>query len=135
MKIFKKKIQNLRSVGPVVEVSFYDMKSPSNPVKGLALIDTGATCSCIDKDVAERLNLIMCDKLRVYSPTGNMLCDVFDVEMTFTEMNLTIDCFVLNAHLAPQPYIALIGRDVLGSFKFSYDGKENSYSLNYLKSK
>jgi predicted aspartyl protease len=130
MKSLQKKISNLRSVGPFVEVTIYDPAFPSNPVKGMALIDTGATCSCIDATVAKRLNLIGYNKIQVFSPTGNMMSDMYEVEIIFSELiHVPIESLVLSADLTPQPYLALIGRDILSDFIFTYNGKENSYQL------
>lgn len=50
------------------------------------------------------------------------------LQRTVTNLR-SIEAFVLSADLAPQPYMALLGRDVLSNFVFIYNGIDNSFSL------
>ena len=110
------------------------------PVQVQALIDTGATGTCVDPSVLNQLNL---------SPTGNTLvhtpstagqpvaADTYDVSLTvhgrtgqLPLMHHTVP--VLASHLlAAQGFHVIIGIDILKGCLLAYDGANGLFSLAY----
>ena len=99
-----------------------------------ALIDTGARMSCIDSDLAERLNLpIIGPPIDGVAASGPFKSDPVlglihlpDLETMAYGRFLTLP---VTEH--DQPYHALIGRDFLRRAKFTYDGIAGDWSIEF----
>lgn len=136
-----KRITDLKAEGPTIEVTIWPPAQvimqhgepdqiPSRVCIGL--IDTGASNSCIDINIATELNLISRDYVPVLTPSGLsnhytydvgiMLPEQFGYKMYFVE--------VTGAELARQPYDVLIGRDLLEHCTFIFNGWDNSFQLH-----
>jgi hypothetical protein len=141
MPVFHNRVTNLQELGTIIEVIIY----PSKPVfdkfktenkivpskKVIALIDTGASISCINSPIAAELNLISRDKQLVGTPNGPALQDTYDVGFhLFSISPLILPVQVLGSNLESQPYAALVGRDILSKCTLIYIGSDNSYSLH-----
>ena len=109
------------------------------PVKVRALIDTGATFSCLDDSVFSRLDLSSKGTVPILAPTTGaiyQLMNRYDVDLellaTPTQRLFLLEDFpVLEAPLAAQGIEGLIGRDVLSRCVFVYDGTANTFSLSF----
>lgn len=121
--------------GPVVQVVVTAAKSilsellqqgitPPVPVPGLALIDTGASVTCIDDDAATKLKLPVVDVVRVTSashPSAEQ--NVYPVSFQIQGLPVIVDSpRAVGALLASQGLVALLGRDVLQHFTLFYNG-------------
>jgi hypothetical protein len=117
----------------------------SQPVPNLvqirALVDTGASGTCIDPSVLKTLSLAPTGNTSVITPsTGNQPhnADLYDVSflipgslpthVPFSIPNLPVMCAEL---LVPQGFHGLIGRDILSRCLFAYNGSTNSFTLAY----
>lgn len=141
MPHFANRVPDLRSIGPIIEVVvfppapvFQKLKSegkvpPSKKVT--ALIDTGATASCIDVSLVAELGLIARDNVAVLTPAGPTRQDIFDLGFAMPSMALhIIPLTAAGALLGQQPYRALLGRDILSMCTLVYNGWDNSYHLH-----
>jgi hypothetical protein len=141
MPVFPNRVPNLQQIGQVVEIVIF----PSQPVfskmrsegknppskKVIALIDTGASGSCINDPIAKELGLIARDVISVQTPSGTSQQPIYD--LGFALPSLTNNIFpiqALGADLEKQPYNALIGRDILSICTLIYNGWDNSYQLH-----
>lgn len=133
----------LLNVGPIVAVDV----SPSSPVllkrrqmgrknqtvREPALIDTGASGTCIDTSLAKALNLVHRDVITVVTPNGQSQQKLYDVRLTISALAsshlASLDLAVTEANLLKQPYKVLIGRDVLSLGTLIYSGWTNSFEL------
>ena len=105
------------------------------PVRGL--IDTGASCTCIDPAILQGLGLTPTGTVSIATPsTGNQphYCDQYDVSITllhpiFQYTFLIVP--VIEANLSAQGIQALIGRDVLKNCLFVYDGTAGIFTLAF----
>jgi len=115
-------------------------KQPIPPAQKIrAIIDTGASCTCIDPSVLQALNL---------QPTGNILMntassgnmphptDVYDVGITIPGATAPPLLFatvpVAKTQLLQQHgFHALIGRDILGTCVFHYNGPLQQITVSY----
>lgn len=123
--------------GPTVQVDIGfdpaykedDSVAPTLPMKGVhALIDTGATDSCIDSALAMQLNLPIFDQRQVSGVNGSM-----DVNMHLAQIHMPglphtlYGAFAgVNLIAGGQPHAVLIGRTFLQNFYLFYDGQKGS---------
>ena len=90
-----------------------------------ALVDTGATESCIDSELAENLNLPIVNQEELAGVGGITNVNVHLAQIYVPELDRTIYGRFDGVHLAAggQPYSALIGRTFLRHYKMNYDGQ------------
>lgn len=104
-----------------------------------ALIDTGASCTCIDPAHLTQLGLSPTAPASVHTPsTGGTAAQAwqYDVSLTIVstvnEPVLSLGIVpVLGSELRKQGIDALIGRDVLAGLVFHYNGSTGFYTLAY----
>ena len=127
----------LTLLGPIVRVHIgFDPKH--QPVPGRvpnlpkehfhALVDTGATMSCIDADVASRLDLPEVDQRKLAGVHGVGEADVYLGQIYIPDLKWTIAGRFSGVHLRKSglPYSALLGRTFLAHMHMAYDGKTGS---------
>jgi hypothetical protein len=105
-----------------------------------ALIDTGASCCCVDPSVVTQLMLSPTGSSPVNTPTtGNTpaTADEYDVSMMIpTAQNMaplfhhTIPILCVEL-LQPQGFHVIIGRDVLRECLLSCDGRNGIFTLAF----
>ena len=102
------------------------------PVSGLALIDTGATSTCIDDDAAQQLQLPAIDVVTVASAShASIQQSVHPVQIEVVGWPITFDApRAIAAPLRSQGILVLIGRDVLQHTILVYNGPTGSFSLS-----
>lgn len=94
-----------------------------------ALIDTGASGTCIDNGIAKRLGLVARDRMVVLTPGGPCHQLRYDAALFLPALQLWRELPVLGAHLAPQPHHALIGRDILSMGTLVYSGWRGGFEF------
>ena len=110
---------------------------PSN-VSIRALIDTGASCTGIDKAVIASLQLVSKGPIPVHTPTSGQApktCEQYDIHLRLIHPKLSFNFSALPVietdDLSAQGIQGLIGRDVLGNCIFVYNGENGTYSLGF----
>lgn len=102
-----------------------------------ALIDTGASGTCIDPQCLNSLGLTPKNQIPIHTPsTGGtpQLCDQYDISLVLIHprLSMTIQAIpVIASQLAVQGIQALIGRDVLSRCLLVYDGSGARCSLGF----
>jgi len=101
------------------------------PVVGLALIDTGASVTCIDDAVAQSLGLPVVDVAQMTSASHTATeVNIYPAFMQILGVSLSFNVDrAMGANLASQGLIALIGRDLLQIATLHYDGPAGNISL------
>ena len=105
----------------------------------LALVDTGASCTCIDPSVIEALDLQPTGTVPIHTPTTGgtpKVCNQYDVGLALliAPQQVHVSAFtiaVVEAALSEQGIQALIGRDVLSKGMLVYNGVHGSLSLAF----
>jgi len=133
----------LQQQGPCVQVSINIAKSIATqllqqgkqlpkPVSGTALIDTGASATCIDESAAQKLNLPVVDVVTVASAShASTEQNVYPIQIEVVGLPISIEApRAIGAALAPQKLLALIGRDVLRHCTLFYNGITGEITLS-----
>ncbi len=99
---------------------------PSLPQLELpALVDTGASESCIDSALAQKLELPAVDTGYISGVQGASETVIYLAQIYVPRLNWTIYGRFSGVHLVSggQPHNALLGRDFLRHFVLTYDGR------------
>lgn len=136
----------LAQVGPLLQVQVTvptalaailgksDQPIPA-PGTGWALIDTGATRTCVDKAVLEALNVQATGTVTTGTAAGPAQQLLFPAKLSFPGGNFVIEFGSVIAvdlsgqSIAGQNVIALIGRDVLSRCVLVYNGPAGIFTL------
>ena len=102
------------------------------PESGLALIDTGATGTCIDDSAAQRLRLPVVDVATIASASHSaMQQNVYPIQIEVIGLPIRFNAArAIAAPLAAQGLLVLIGRDVLQHCTLFYNGITGSFTLS-----
>lgn len=98
----------------------------------LALVDTGATDSCIDPALAMELRLPIVARQPVAGVHGADDVNMHLARIHVPELDEVMYGMFAGVHLAAggQSHAALLGRDFLQNFTMSYDGRQGSVTLS-----
>lgn len=97
---------------------------------GLALIDTGASNTCIDEQAAKELGLPVIDVGSMLSATHQKVpCNIYPVQIITPIVTLNSPR-TMGASLAAQGLLVLIGRDVLSRCLLFYNGPTGQFTLS-----
>ena len=133
----------LQQAGPLVQVVLSPLEDQTklllesgqnapSPVAGYALIDTGASATCIDQKAAAKAGLAVVDSGPMHSAThANEIVPIYAGRFTIQGVPWSIDTKkAFGANLASQNLIILIGRDLLSKCILIYNGVDSSFSLS-----
>jgi predicted aspartyl protease len=130
----------LQMRGPVVQVTVTIEQNAGKALlsqgkvvqskNGLALIDTGASNTCIDDQAAKDLGLPVIDVAIMQSATHEKHpCNVYPVQIVTPVVTLNSPR-TLGAALASQGLVIIIGRDVLQKCNLFYNGPAGQFTLS-----
>lgn len=106
-------------------------------IKIRALVDTGASCTCLDLSCIQKLGLTPTGIAQVHTPTTDEQPESkkqYDVSLLVVLPGLSrrfAEQPVIEANLTFQGIQALIGRDMLKSCLLVYDGQEETFALAF----
>ena len=130
----------LQARGPVLQVSITIEQNAGKgllaqgktvPTKsGWALIDTGASNTCVDEQVAKELGLPIIDVGTMQSASHEKHpCNIYPVQLITPVVTLNSPR-TMSANLAGQGLLVLIGRDVLQKCNLFYNGPAGQFTLS-----
>lgn len=137
-----------KEAGPVIPVKV-DLSDPLKeivtslgkpvikPMPIMALIDTGASISMIDKKIITKLGILSTGEIEVITPSSGVTphkTKTYDVGLTLMHPILSTHWKIFRvaeADLSCQNIQMLIGRDVLASCYLAYDGSANIFVLAF----
>ena len=100
-------------------------------VNGTALIDTGASSTCIDQQAAERAGLPVIDKAMMASAShAKHEVPVYSAKLVIPDFSAIDVEYAMGASLDEMNLIALIGRDLLQGAVLVYNGTDGSIALS-----
>ena len=99
-----------------------------------ALVDTGATFSCIDSTLANELQLPIVDRQSVSGVHGKQELNLHLAHIYVPSLHFITYGMFFGVHLVSggQPHSALIGRSFLKDFNMVYNGKTGTVTLSRL---
>jgi len=102
------------------------------PISGVALIDTGATSTCVDDEAAQRLQLPAIDVVTVASASHSSTSqNVYPIQIEVVGLPIKVEApKAIGAPLKAQGLLLLIGRDVLQHALLVYNGPPGTFSLS-----
>lgn len=102
------------------------------PEAGIALLDTGASTTCIDDALAQRLGLPVIDVVQMVSAShAGTETNVYPILMEILGSPIKVNVpRAISANLAPQGIVALIGRDYLQHCTLFYNGFTGEITLS-----
>lgn len=102
------------------------------PIAGKALIDTGASSSCIDDTTARSMRLPVIDVVKIASATHAAdPRNVYPVQIEIAGIGLGIAApRAIGAELHSLGFVAIIGRDVLRHCTLFYNGIAGQITLS-----
>ncbi|MBF0265948.1 MAG: hypothetical protein HQL46_11815 [Gammaproteobacteria bacterium] len=107
------------------------------PIQVKALIDTGASCTCVDPSVIASLNITPTGAGAVSTPLSGQsphVCNKYDITVLLVhpEIQYKIGAIpVLETKVFGQGIQALIGRDVLSKCLLTYNGTIGQYTISF----
>jgi hypothetical protein len=105
------------------------------PQSGFALIDTGASRTCVDDDVIRKLKINPIGEAKTTTAAGVRQNRLYPAHLNFPTAKMHIEfSSVIGVDLKMQKFnnqaiIALLGRDVLSSMLFVYNGPAGMFTL------
>ncbi len=107
-------------------------QSLPKPISGIALIDTGASSTCIDEAAAQQLSLPVVNVVNVASAShASTPQNVYPIQIEVIGLPISIEApYAIGAALAAQGLLALIGRDVLQHCTLFYNGITGEITLS-----
>ncbi|MCY4531313.1 MAG: retroviral-like aspartic protease family protein [Gammaproteobacteria bacterium] len=128
----------LVQVGPSIEVSIGHFRTsgappipPKEDVFTFALVDTGATESCIDISLAQNLDLPVVDKMTISGVGGAKTHDVYMAQIHIPDLKFTQYGKFAGVDLdgGGQLHKALLGRSFLQNTIMIYDGLRGQVTI------
>lgn len=110
------------------------------PVSIRALVDTGASCTCIDPSVLQSLQLTPTGSASMHTPTTGAIpaaADQYDVGLAIFAATNQVPLFLATVPviaaqlLQAQGIHALIGRDILQQCVLHYNGAIGTFTLAF----
>ncbi|MBI3485737.1 hypothetical protein HY025_02220 [Candidatus Daviesbacteria bacterium] len=122
----------------LAEVYTKENKQIPQPKIGWALIDTGATKTCVDDDVLTQLGVNPIDRTSIHGSSGKHEVNIFPAHMRFPtipnfelDFSSAIGVNIQAQQVGGQPIIALLGRDILSRCLFVYNGPLGIYTISF----
>ena len=142
MPSFTTQLPNLQAIGPVVDMRVWigtpveDALKKSGaslpaPIPVTGMIDTGATGTVVQPEVARKLGLQPVGVVTISTPSSeNVPCYQYIVRLIFPS-NVIVEAIAVEAPLKGQHIQCLVGRDVLAHAVLVYTGYINQFSLSF----
>ncbi|HXE63245.1 MAG TPA: retroviral-like aspartic protease family protein [Bryobacteraceae bacterium] len=101
------------------------------PVSGWALIDTGASMTCIDDAIAQKLGLPAIDRAKMASAShAGTECNVYPISFNIIGLPIQMELHrAIGANLQSQGLAMLIGRDLLMRCTLHYNGLTGEFTI------
>jgi predicted aspartyl protease len=124
----------------LVDIGFdasFKLKGGNPPTPGMtgirALVDTGATQSCIDSLLASQLNLPIVDKQHVGGVHGRLEVNMHLAQVHIPSLGFTIWGMFAGVHLAAggQHHKALLGRTFLRNCSMTFNGTTGKVTISW----
>jgi predicted aspartyl protease len=143
MPTFSDTISNLHEIGPVFDVTIAvpedlsrrlvaDKMAVPSPVKVSAMIDTGADSSVVTPEIMKSLGISPIDWIPIITAgLKEQTCPLFCARIIFSNGVSIESSEIIGASLHNPSLQCLLGRDVLKSCLFIYNGQDEIVTLSF----
>lgn len=118
---------DLSKKGPILVVNIHSPSQSSDLLESdvWALVDTGATNSCVDLGLARRLNLRVVDKMQMHGVNGMFMAELYAAKIDVPDLKfMQVGPFAgVDLEKSKLGCSVLIGRSFLKNFEMKYEGK------------
>ena len=91
----------------------------NNEIIVRALWDTGATRTCISKDVVSSLGLTPVGKQQIHTPSGVSTANTYQLDILLPNNVMALNIVVFDSEIGTQGIGALIGMDIINQGDFA----------------
>ncbi len=122
---------------PLMDLLAQQGKTIPSPAIGQAIIDTGASMTCVDENIMTSLGINPVGLVSLGTAAGQVQRPLFPARVFFPEPKLVVDLSRVVAvdltgqNIQGQKMIALVGRDILRACQFIYDGSGGFFTLSF----
>jgi hypothetical protein len=145
----QKEGDQLARIGPLIPVMvslpevlaalrMSEEKHIPGPIRGTALLDTGAYASAIDVAVFRHFSIPAIDHVVFNSAGGHAMSEVFPAKLSFPELNIPMlemervfGCDLGWTGKTGDEFLMIMGRDILKNFLVIYDGIHGEWLLGH----
>ena len=143
MPSFTFQLANLKADGPIIEVLIApsrhlvevmqsNKQTPPQPVKAIAMIDTGASSSVVNQDIIKQLGIEPIAAVKINTPSDSgVSCFQYQAVIMFPSKVAIGTSELIAAPLKGQPVQCLIGRDILKNSVLIYNGYAQTITLSF----
>ena len=100
-------------------------------IETLALWDTGATGTCLSKDVVESLGMVSTGKIEIKTPSGKSEVSTYLVDLVLQNNVRVTDVQVCESEIGEQGIGALIGMDIITMGDFAVSNKDGKTCFSF----
>ena len=122
ISVFTEKYKSIQR--KLINSAVVESKKEHVPVK--AQWDTGATGTCISKELANKLKLIPTGLVNVHTPSGIGTMNKYMINLVLNNEVRFVNLSVMDSEIGKQGIDVLIGMDIISNGDFAvsnYDGK------------
>lgn len=115
ISVFTEKYANIQK--RIINSAVIEANGKSIPVK--AQWDTGATGTCISKELVSRLHLLPIGKVKVHTPSGMGTLNKYMVNLVLNNEVVFENWLVMDSEIGTQGIDVLIGMDIISEGDFA----------------
>jgi predicted aspartyl protease len=135
-------VDELREEGALLEVTVGQAKDVADSlrsqgktvpdaVSAMAMIDTGASITAIDQDLAQSLGLVQTGVAPIAGVTGVQNQPIYAANLGLARPSVALDPWkMIGSPLKIQNFQVLLGRDFLEQLTLVYDGSSGNFTLS-----
>ncbi len=121
---------NLAVNGAIVQVQVGQPGQPGSGQTFTAMIDTGASISCINISLAQQLGLQQVSSTQLGGVGGSSEAPIYAAALSVPQFGVTVDPIQIAGVQNPLPGVdMLLGRDILRSLHMEYHGGQGAFTL------
>lgn len=105
-------------------------KPVPDPVSAMAMIDTGASITAVDQELAQKLGLVQTGAAPIAGVTGVQNQPIYAANLALANPSVALDPWkMIGSPLNIQNFQVLLGRDFLEQLTLVYDGSSGNFTL------